>query len=173
MKVSDKVVPVRIDAEHASGRGWVGTNVVTGRQVRIKSPQRLRAAVAEAGQEAPGRATVAHVEKKADRKSKSAKAEKKATRANTGHQAEKPPTSPKASKAPMSGLDAAAKVLAEAGEPLSCKEMVERMLAKGYWTTEGKTPAATIYSAIIRQIAAKGEEARFRKAAKGKFTLAK
>ena len=31
----------------------------------------------------------------------------------------------------MSGLDAAAKVLAEAGEPLSCKAIVERALA--YW----------------------------------------
>ena len=73
----------------------------------------------------------------------------------------------------MSGLDAAAQVLAEAGEPLDTKTMVERMLAKGLWATGGKTPAATIYAAIIREIAKKGDEARFKKADRGKFTLAK
>jgi hypothetical protein len=51
--------------------------------------------------------------------------------------------------------------------------MVERMLATGMWTTGGKTPAATIYAAIIREIAAKGDQARFRKVERGKFTLAK
>ena len=40
-KVSDKVVPVRIDAVHASG-GWDATNLATGKSIRIKSAQRLR-----------------------------------------------------------------------------------------------------------------------------------
>ena len=71
-----------------------------------------------------------------------------------------------------SGLDAAAKVLAEAAEPLNAKEIVERMLAKGLWKTNGKTPAATIYAAIIREIA-KGDPSRFRKVERGKFELAK
>ena len=72
-----------------------------------------------------------------------------------------------------SGLDAAAQVLAEAKEPLTTKQMVERMLAKKLWQTNGKTPAATIYAAIIREIAVKGDKARFRKTERGKFTLAK
>ena len=72
-----------------------------------------------------------------------------------------------------SGLDAAAQVLAEAGQPMGCKEMVERMLAKGLWQTGGKTPAATIYSAIIREIAVKGDDSRFRKVDRGRFELAK
>ena len=72
----------------------------------------------------------------------------------------------------MSGLDAAAKVLGDAGKPMSCKEMVETMLAKGLWQTGGKTPDATIYSSIIREIAAKKEASRFRKADRGKFELA-
>lgn len=72
-----------------------------------------------------------------------------------------------------SGLDAAAQILAKAKEPLGAKEMVERMLANGLWRTGGKTPSATIYSAIIREIATKGADARFRKAARGKFELAK
>ena len=73
----------------------------------------------------------------------------------------------------MSGLDAAAKVLAEAGEPLRCKEIVETMLTKGYWTTNGQTPWATLYSAILREIQQKGKEARFRKADRGLFTINK
>lgn len=72
-----------------------------------------------------------------------------------------------------SGLDAAAQVLAEAKEPLNAKEMVTRMLAKGLWKTSGKTPAATIYAAIIREIAKAGDKSRFRKTERGKFTLAK
>lgn len=40
-KVSDKVVPVRLDATHPSG-GWTATNMVTKKKVRIKSAQRLR-----------------------------------------------------------------------------------------------------------------------------------
>ena len=71
----------------------------------------------------------------------------------------------------MSGLDAAAKVLAEAGKPMNCKEMVETMLTKGLWKTGGKTPASTIYAAIIREIAKKGKDARFRKTDRGLFEL--
>ena len=72
-----------------------------------------------------------------------------------------------------SGLDAAAQVLAEAGEPMNCKDMVERMLAKGLWQTKGRTPSATIYSAIIREVRDKGAESRFRKVERGKFERAK
>ena len=70
-----------------------------------------------------------------------------------------------------SGLDAAAQVLKDAKGPLTTKEMVERMLKRGLWKTGGKTPAATIYSAIIREIATKGKDARFKKVERGKFEL--
>jgi hypothetical protein len=53
------------------------------------------------------------------------------------------------------------------------------MPARGLWQTKGKTPTATIYAAIIREIAKKGKEAPFRKARlpdghvdRGKFELA-
>ena len=72
----------------------------------------------------------------------------------------------------MSGLDAAAQVLKEAGEPLNTNTIVERMLEKGLWQTGGKTPSATIYSAILREINTKGDASRFRKAERGKFELA-
>jgi len=75
---------------------------------------------------------------------------------------------PKAKK--LSALDAAAKVLGEAGVPMNCKEMIEAMAAKGYWTSPGgKTPHATLYAAILREISAKGKEARFAKTERGKF----
>lgn len=69
----------------------------------------------------------------------------------------------------MSGLDAAAKVLKDAGKPMRCKEIVDAAIAKGYWRSGGKTPHATVYAAIIREIAAKKKEARFKKVERGMF----
>ena len=74
----------------------------------------------------------------------------------------------------LSALDAAAKVLGEAKEPLNAKAMIERMAAKGYWTSPGgKTPHSTLYAAILREINAKGKDARFAKTDRGLFTLIK
>jgi len=67
-----------------------------------------------------------------------------------------------------SGLDLAAKVLADAGEPLKAKQIAERAIAAG-WKTNGKTPEATLYAAMTREIAKKGDAARFRKADRGLF----
>jgi len=71
----------------------------------------------------------------------------------------------------MSGLDAAAKVLADAGEPLDCKTIVERAIEKGYWRSGGKTPASTVYAAILREIRKKGDASRFVKAERGLFKI--
>ena len=70
----------------------------------------------------------------------------------------------------LSAIDAAARVLAETGTPMNCKELIEAMAAKGYWNSPGgKTPHATLYSAILREIANKGNKARFKKTERGKF----
>jgi hypothetical protein len=70
----------------------------------------------------------------------------------------------------LSALDAAAKVLGETGRPLTCQEMIAAMAAKGYWTSPGgQTPAATLYSAILRELTTKGADARFVKTERGKF----
>ena len=61
-------------------------------------------------------------------------------------------------------LDAAVRVLQEADKPMGCQDIVKEALAKGYWQTKGATPAATLYAAIIRECAAKGTKARFRRA---------
>jgi hypothetical protein len=74
----------------------------------------------------------------------------------------------------LSAIDAAAKVLAEAGEPMDCQTMIKTMAEKGYWTSPGgKTPAATLYSAILRELKAKGDDARFKKTERGKFSIGK
>ena len=79
---------------------------------------------------------------------------------------------PKTAKG-LSALDAAAKVLAETDQPMNCREMIEAMAEKGYWTSPaGKTPASTLYSAILRELKAKGESARFQKVERGRFILA-
>lgn len=70
----------------------------------------------------------------------------------------------------VSALDAAARVLTEGGEPMTCPDLIEAMAKKGYWTSPGgKTPAATLYAAIAREIKVKGKEARFAKTERGKF----
>jgi hypothetical protein len=86
----------------------------------------------------------------------------------------KKPAAKKKSEGKTSALDAAAKVLGESKEPLTTKEMIEAMSAKGYWKSPGgKTPDRTLYSAILREIVVKKGEARFKKTERGKFTLKK
>ncbi len=84
--------------------------------------------------------------------------------------------SKKKSKAPrgngkLSGLDAAAQILAKAKEPMGCKDMVEQAIGKGLWSPGGKTPHSTLYAAIIREISKKGKDGRFKKVERGRFQL--
>lgn len=70
----------------------------------------------------------------------------------------------------VSALDAAAQVLATAKAPMHAKELIDAMASKGLWTSPGgKTPHATLYAAMVREIIAKGGEARFRKTDRGLF----
>ena len=155
-KVSGKVVKVRIDSVNTHG-GWNATNTATGKRIRIKSGQRLRKAVAGraapdvtptveivTGQPLPGGA------KREKRKGKKADGEKKPKR--------------------TSALDAAAQVLKSASQPMRAQEMIAAMAEQGLWTSPGgKTPHATLYAAIVREIRDKGGEARFRKTERGLF----
>ena len=70
----------------------------------------------------------------------------------------------------MSALNAAAKVLADADTPMNCQEMIDAMAKAKLWSSpNGQTPAATLYSAILREIKTKGKDARFTKTERGKF----
>ncbi len=85
--------------------------------------------------------------------------------------AEKPAKTPKPAKPKrMSALDAAAQVIAGSKEPMRANDMIAAMEANGLWKSPGgKTPEATLYAAIIREIAAKGKDARFAKHDRGLF----
>ena len=147
-KVSDKLVQVRIDAENVHG-GWDATNLTTGKKVRIKTAARLRDAAG-----APEATTAA------DEHDPPASAQREV--------ASDQATSGRNNK--LTCLEAAARVLAESDEPLNAKQMIEAITAKGYWSSPaGKTPHATLYSAIVREIAVKGGDARFRKTGRGQF----
>ncbi|MBY0313656.1 MAG: winged helix-turn-helix domain-containing protein [Phycisphaerales bacterium] len=92
--------------------------------------------------------------------------------------APKTPKAPKPAKEPkpkrVSALDAAAQVLAASEVPMRAKEMIAAMEAKKLWTSPGgKTPEATLYAAIIREIAAKGTASRFKKHERGVFVAGK
>jgi hypothetical protein len=69
-------------------------------------------------------------------------------------------------------LEAAAQVLAKSDEPLNTKQMVEQVTEQNLWQPgAGKTPAATLYSAILREMQNKGDQARFAKVQRGKFRI--
>jgi hypothetical protein len=157
-KVSDEVVPVRIDAENTHG-GWDATNLLTDKKVRIKSAQRLRCPANRNG---------------------SAQVQPEVQAPTDGNKKKTPKGKPKPeangeAKAKKLGcLDAAARVLGENGQAMTCQEMIEAMAAKGYWTSPGgATPDRTLYSAIAREITTKAKESRFVKSERGKFALAK
>jgi hypothetical protein len=111
---------------------------------------------------------------------------KKATKAQTAKAAtknapvakcdakESKPAKPTESSAKkISQIEAAIIVLGKSRDAMNCKAMVEAMQVEGLWSTpNGATPEATLYASILREINAKGKDARFRKTERGHFTLA-
>jgi hypothetical protein len=152
VKIGKNTIGVRIMGQTPDG-GYNAVNVNTDKIICIKSAQRLCGLYNPKA--AAKTATAAQGGAETNEPSDGAKPKNERTQTKRG------------------GLTAAATVLAEAGEPLNCAKMVKRMLEKGYWKTDGKTPSATIYSAIAREIKEKGADARFRKTERGKFALTK
>ena len=155
-KVGGTYLPVRIDKSLGHGR-YEGAALPSGKTVKITTD-----AVKGVGQ------TVEQWE--AQRKPK----EQEAPAATSTTGAAKPKvgaTAKEKKERKPSGLDAAVVVLAEAGKPMNCGDMVKRMLETSLWKTSGKTPASTIYAAIITEISKKGAASRFRKTDRGMFEL--
>ena len=74
----------------------------------------------------------------------------------------------------VSALDAAAQVLVKADKPMRAKELIAAMAEQGLWKSPaGKTPHATLYAAMLREIAANGKAARFTKVDRGMFAFKK
>jgi hypothetical protein len=161
--VTGKRVEVRIDAEKPRG-GWDATNLVTNKKVHIKSGQRLQPI---AGSKRTTKST-------GDGKAKEVASEPTVVEpvvaeAGVLKKPRKAKAEPVDDEKKLSCVGAALKVLAESGQPLNAKEMIEAMQAKGYWSSPGgKTPHATLYSAILRDLAA-GDAAKFVKIERGRF----
>ncbi len=103
-------------------------------------------------------------------------AKKKPARATPASKSKKTPAPPTpvaptpAAATKYSALDAAAQVLCETGQPMSCPELIAQMAAKGYWSSpKGKTPSATLYAALMREVQLKGAASRFVKTGPGRF----
>ena len=145
-KVTNKKVVVRIDAENSSG-GWDATNLSTNKKVRIKTAGRLQG---------PARDTAADKEPTTRAKKRVAK---KKSENNAGDTKK------------LSCVKAALQVLETASEPMNTQEMIAAMVEQDLWESPGgKTPHATLYSAILRDLA-KGDESRFVKTERGRFTV--
>ena len=74
----------------------------------------------------------------------------------------------------MGLASAAIQILADAGADaaMNCHELVKLATERGLWQPRaGKTPANTLYAALLREIRDKGEASRFRKVERGKFAL--
>jgi restriction system protein len=71
----------------------------------------------------------------------------------------------------MTALEAALRVLQEAGIPLHYREITKRILAAGLWKTDGKTPAATINAQLAVDVKKNGSASAFRRAGRGVFGL--
>ena len=182
-KITNRVVPVRIDRTNPHG-GWDATNLTTKKKVRIKSAAKLRGEHRDGAKAEPAtsrvsksdapnakatRATTATTPAKAKPKATTkAKPAKAATRANDA----KPSGGKPKAKKRVGILDAAAAILAKANGPMGCKAIVETAIESGVWKTNGKTPAATLYAAMTREIAKKGKDARFKKVDRGLFVVA-
>lgn len=115
---------------------------------------------------------------KKSKSSASAKSTKKAQRTSESATVKSKvlATKPKSTSTPthrpkLSGLDAAAKILGESINPMSCPDLMKTMLERGLWSTTGKTPAATLHSALLREITDKGKQSRFTKVGRGLFAL--
>jgi hypothetical protein len=164
-KVSGKVVPVRIDKENPHG-GWDATSAASGKSVRIKSAQRLRGAVkgekATAKNADPDLVPLTTIDKeKRDEKKTKGKAKASAVAAK------KADAKPKS----LSCLDAAAQVLKAKGEAMNCKAMIDAMFSAKLWHSDAPTPAATLSSAILREVSKKGKDARFKIVDRGQFVF--
>ena len=178
-KVNGSEAPVRIDAESKHG-GWEAKNLISGHKVRIKTAQRLRRQCTQAdlaGQKRPmpkRRAKAAPVATTSPPAATVAKTTTKATEkatepkgrdtGQTGAKAAKVAKPAKQKK--ISGLTAAFMVLVDADKDLGVKKIVEIAGEKGWWKSGAATPHATIYAAIIREVATKGDDARFKRGKK-------
>lgn len=69
--------------------------------------------------------------------------------------------------------EAIKRVLSESEAPLHYTEISEQILSRGYYQTDGATPAATVNAQLASSIKHDGEKSPFVRVAKGVFALKK
>lgn len=139
------------------------TKKTPAKKAPAKKPSAKKSPTTKAGAKKPPAAKPG-----AKRKPTSKSARKPSTKRAAAQPTDAKPTKARRKRSKLSGLDMAAMVLAEAGEPLRSKEIARRVIAKG-WKTNGKTPYATLYAAMLREIAGRGSDSRFAKTGRGEF----
>jgi len=78
----------------------------------------------------------------------------------------------KRSEERLSALDAAERVLKDRKKPMHVGELIDEMAKRKLWESPGgKTPTATLFAAMLREIAVKGSDSRFSKMDRGLFGL--
>ncbi len=160
-KVSDKLVTVRIESAHTKG-GWNATNTATGKRIHFKSAQRLRGKAKKTTDAKTAEAIETAVRSEDKAKQPAVTASKKAKVKKGGKQQTKRVTA----------LDAAAEVLARADKPMRAKELIAAMTEQGLWSSPaGKTPHATLYAGMLREVRDKGDASRFSKVDRGMFAF--
>ncbi len=71
----------------------------------------------------------------------------------------------------MNIQDAAIQILKDAGEPLHAKEITDRIMKAGLWSSTGKTPEATVSACLYSNIKNYGAQSAFVKVAPQTFFL--
>jgi hypothetical protein len=149
---------VQVTVKGVDEKGKITVVTASGKTMTVADAARLTVHHTNAPQAAKGAKT----------KAAAPKATKAASGRNVGEQG-----APRGEEKRLGLVDAAILVLHEAGnKPMNVKDLVEAILAKKLWSTTGKTPAATLYSSILRDIQKKGAESRFKKVDRGQFALA-
>lgn len=71
----------------------------------------------------------------------------------------------------MNVQDTAIQILKEAGKPIHAKEIAERIIEAGLWSSDGKTPEATVSARLYSDIKKHGDQSTFVKVAPQAFFL--
>ena len=157
---------VQVTVTRVDEKGKITVMTAGGKQMTVADAARLT--VHREGRASAPDTNAPQAAKGAKTQAAAPKATKTARGRNVGQQG-----APQAKEKRLGLVDAAILVLHEAGnKPMGVKTIVEAITAKGIWKSNGKTPAATLYSSILREIQKKGSEARFKKVDRGQFALA-
>ena len=154
---------VAVTAMSVDAKGKITVCPASGKMITVADAGRLTVRTVADGVGRPSAKGAAHG---AQRKAAAPKATKAAPGRNVGQQG-----APQAKEKRVGLVDAAILVLTGRQQADELKDIVKAILAKKLWSTSGKTPGATLYSCILREIQKKGAEARFKKVDRGQFAL--